>query len=175
MASRNFTPFPILTTERLTLRQLSVDDRQNILALRSDPEINKYLERQPSKTIEDALNFINKINDNIKNNNAIYWVITLANAKTFVGTICLFDFSEEKNSCEIGYELMPKFQGQGIMKEAAAAVIDYVFQTLQFKKIVAFTHNENQSSTNLLKKFNFIKSLENESSDFSIFTLTHSQ
>jgi [ribosomal protein S5]-alanine N-acetyltransferase len=175
MVTKNFTPFPILTTERLTLRQLSIDDQQNIFALRSDKEINKYLDREPSKTIEDAINFINKINDNIQKSNSIYWVITLTETKTFVGTICLFDFSIEKNSCEIGYELMTKFQSQGIMKEATKEVIDYVFQTLQFQKIVAFTHNENQHSTKLLTKFNFLQSLETnkENPDFNIFTLTN--
>jgi ribosomal-protein-alanine N-acetyltransferase len=175
MANRNFTPFPILTTERLTLRQLSTDDQQNIFTLRSDTEINKYLDREPSKTIEDAINFINKVNDNIKKNNSIYWVITLTKTKTFVGTICLFNFSDEKNSCEIGYELMTKFQSQGIMKEAAEEVIAYSFQTLQFQKIVAFTHNENQHSTKLLTKFNFLQSLETnkENPDYNIFTLAH--
>jgi [ribosomal protein S5]-alanine N-acetyltransferase len=175
MVNSNFTSFPILTTERLTLRQLSTDDRQNILALRSDPEINKYLGREPGKTIEDAINFINKVNDNIKSNNSLYWVITLTKTNTFVGTICLFDFSNEKNSCEIGYELMRKFQGQGIMREAAEAVIDYSFQTLQFQKIVAFTHNKNQHSTKLLTKFNFLQSKEadKENPDFNIFTLIH--
>src|SRR4051812_10735391 len=124
MVNRNFTPFPILTTERLTLRQLSTDDQQDIFTLRSDIEINKYLDREPSRTMEDAINFINKINDNIQKNTSIYWVITLTKTKTFVGTICLFDFSNKKNSCEIGYELMTKFQSQGIMKEAAEEVIN---------------------------------------------------
>ena len=66
MTNINFTPFPILTTERLTLRQLSIDDRQKIFALRSDKEINKYLDTQVSKTVEDAINFNNTINDNIR-------------------------------------------------------------------------------------------------------------
>lgn len=96
MMDRNFIPFPILTTERLTLTQLSIEDKQNIFALRSDKEINKYLDREPSKTIDDAINFIHKINDNIKNNNSIYWKISLTSTKTFVGTICLFDFSNKK-------------------------------------------------------------------------------
>jgi len=174
MVNRNFTPFPILTTGRLTLRQLSIDDKQDIFALRSDTEINKYLDREPSKTIDDAINFIRKVNDNIKNNNSVYWVISLTSTKTFVGTICLFDFSDEKNSCEIGYELMTKFQGQGIMKEAVQVVIDYAFRTLKFKKIIASTHYENLNSTNLLLKFNFVKSLETdkENPDLNIFTLT---
>ena len=174
MMNINFTPFPILTTERLTLRQLSIDDKQNVFDLRSDTEINKYLNRAQSKTIDDAVNFIEKINDSIRNNNSIYWVISLTTSNTFVGTICLFDFSNENNSCKIGYELMTKFQKQGIMKEAAQVVIDYVFQTLKFKKIVAFTHHENQNSTNLLLKFNFVKSLETdkENTNLAMFTLT---
>ena len=175
MLPRNFTSFPILTTERLTLRPLSIDDQQNIFALRADTEINKYLDREPSKTIEDAINFINKVNDNLKKNNSLYWVITLTKTKTFVGTICLFDFSNETNGCEIGYELMVRFQGKGIMKEATEKVIDYAFQTLQFQKIVAQTHNENQHSTKLLTRLNFLpsKEVDQENPDFNIFTLTY--
>lgn len=169
----NSATFITLRTTRLTLRQLSIDDQQNILTLRADPEINKYLDRQPSKTIDDAINFINKVNENIEKHIALYWAITLTETKTFVGTICLFDFSNEKNSCEIGYELMPKFQRQGIMKEAAQAVIDYVFQTLKLKKILALTHCDNQNSSNLLAKLNFVKSIENdkENPSLNIFTL----
>lgn len=173
--TRNFIVFPILATERLTLRQLSIDDQQNIFALRSDAAINKYLEREPSKTIEDAINFINKVNDNINKGNSLYWVITLTKTKTFVGTICLFDFSDETNSCGIGYELMVPFQGKGIMKEAAEKVIDYALQELQFKKIVAHTHHENRDSAKLLTKLNFLQSEEayKENPAFNIFTLTY--
>jgi ribosomal-protein-alanine N-acetyltransferase len=177
LVSRSFTPFPILTTERLTLRQLSTDDRENIFALRSDTETNKYLDRQPSKTIEDAINFITKINDIIKQNLSIYWAIALTNNKTLVGTICLFGFSDEKNKCEIGYELLPNFQGQGIMQEATEKVIDYAFRTMRLKTIEALTHTGNQNSTRLLTKLGFKQSTEVEkhSSDYNIFTLTNSR
>jgi [ribosomal protein S5]-alanine N-acetyltransferase len=176
MTNINFKPFPVLTTESLSLRQASIDDQVDVLALRSDPEINKYLDRQASKTIDDAINFINKVNDNIEKNNSIYWVITLTETKEFVGTICLYDFSNEENSCEIGYELMTKFQRKGIMQEATKKVIDYAFHTLQFQKIVAYTHIHNQHSTKLLEKFDFKKSTEvcKENPDLNIFTLTNS-
>lgn len=174
MANNNFTSFPVLVTERLTLRQLSAADQQDIFALRSDTEINKYLNREPSKTPEDAITFINQVNDNIRNNNSIYWVISLTDSKTFVGTICLFDFSNEINSCEIGYELMTKFQGLRIMKEAAQAVLDYAIHTLKFKKVIAFTHRNNHNSTKLLTKLNFVKAKEanKNNPDLSIFTFT---
>ena len=69
---------------------------------------------------------------------------------------------------------MNQFQRQGIMKEAVQAVIDYTFQTLKVKKILAFTHYENQNSTKLLTKFNFVKSkdLDKENPNLNIFTLT---
>lgn len=176
MTDINFASFPVFTTERLTLRQPATDDQGDIFALRSDPEVNKYLGRQPSKTIEDAINFINKINDNFEKNSSIYWIITRSNTKEFVGTICLYDFSKENNSCEIGYELLPKFQGQGIMKEATEKIIEYAFQTMQFKKIVAVTHKDNQNSSKLLEKFDFKKSMEPdiENADLNIYTLTNS-
>jgi ribosomal-protein-alanine N-acetyltransferase len=173
MINLHFTPFPLLTTERLTLRQLEVEDKEQIFALRSSLVINKYIDRDPSKSIEDAVRFIDIINENIGKNNSIYWVIALSNSQTFVGTICLYDFSKEKDSCEIGYELMEEYQGMGIMKEAVEAVIHYAFHSLQIKKIIASTHKENLSSTKLLSTFNFILSDKgmNENADYDMFTL----
>lgn len=174
MTSLNFSTFPILTTERLTLRQLSIEDEQGIFALRTDPDINKYLDRQPCNTTEDTINFINKVNENIEKNIALYWAITLTDSKTFVGTICLFDFSSENSSCEFGYELMTKFQGQGIMKEAVQVVIDYIFQSLGLRNLFALTHSDNLNSTKLLTKFDFVKSIGpiKENPNLNIFLLT---
>jgi len=155
MINRSFTPFPILATERLILRQLIIDDEQEIFSLRSDGEINKYLNRQVSNTIEDARNFIKKVNENINKNDSLYWAITLGDRNILVGTICLFNFSNENGKCEIGYELLTNFQGQGIMKEAAEKVIDYAFNTIKVQKIEAFLHRDNQRSINLLEKLLF--------------------
>jgi ribosomal-protein-alanine N-acetyltransferase len=73
MADKNFTPFPVLKTERLTLRQLISSDDKEIFALRSDDNVNKYLDRKPSKSIDDARNFIQTINENIQRNDSVYW------------------------------------------------------------------------------------------------------
>ena len=151
MVNGTFTPFPILTTERLTLRQLAINDAQQIFTLRSDSEINKYLDRQISNTSDDARNFINKITKS----NSLYWAITLNDKNILIRTICLFGFSDGNYKCEIGYELLTIFQRQGIMKEAIGKVIDYAFNTIKVKKIEAFLHRDNLSSIKLLEKFAF--------------------
>lgn len=165
MPNRTFIPFPILTTEKLTLRQLVINDEQEIFNLRSDSEINKYLDRQIANTIDDARNFINKVNENINKNDSLYWAITFSNKNILVGTICLFSFSDENDMCEIGYELLTKFQGQGIMKEAVEKVIGYAFNTIKVQKIKAFFHSDNQSSIKLLEKFSFKNSNEPDKTD----------
>ena len=128
MTNKNFTPFPVLNTERLTLRQLISSDDKEIFALRSDDNVNKYLDRKPSNSIDDARNFIQTINENIQRNDSIYWAITLNGTDKLIGTICLFDFSNDNLKAEIGYELLPGFQGKGIMQEATSQVIDFGIQ-----------------------------------------------
>ena len=153
MLNRALSTFPTLTTERLILRQLLESDVQEIFLLRSDTIINKFLDRKPSETLEDALNFIK----NIKNNELLYWAIAQTHNGKLIGTICLFDFSDELNKCEIGYELLTDYQGQGIMNEATKKILEFAVYTLGLKTIDAFTHKDNQSSTKLLQKFNFEK------------------
>jgi len=172
MENRNLKTFPTLTTERLTLRQLLDSDVPEIFLLRSDTLINKYLDRQPSKTLEDALKFIEKI----KNNSLSYWAITQKENEKLIGTICLFGFSEELNKCEIGYELLTEYQGKGIMSEAAKKIIEYAIQTLELKTIDAYTHKDNQSSTKLLIKLKFERTdiVDETNSDLTLFHLKSS-
>ena len=172
MLNKDFAPFPILTTERLTLRQLEINDEQQIFKLRSDSEINKYLNRQIANTIDDARNFINKITKS----GSLYWAITLSDKNILIGTICLFGFSGENDTCEIGYELLTNFQGQGIMSEGLEKVIDYAFNTIKVQKIEAFFHRDNQNSIKLLEKFSFRNSTEPDETnpDLICYSLTNS-
>ena len=171
MGDRNFNPFPVLKTARLTLRQLISSDVNEIFALRSNENVNKYLDRKPSKSIDDAKIFIETINKNIQSNNSIYWAITLNDTDKLIGTICLFDFSDDNLKAEIGYELLPDFQGKGIMQEAISKVIDFGIQHTGLNSIEAHSHSENKSSTRLLEKFNFKKNGAGEG-NLMMFKLT---
>lgn len=155
MLNRTFKPFPTLKTERLLLRQLIIDDETAIFALRSDNEINKYLGRKPANSIADARNFIKNINENINKNDSVYWAIIIKDTNILIGTICLFSFSDENRTCEIGFELLINFQGQGFMAEALEKVIDCAFNTIKVKKIDAIFHKNNLGSKKLLERRSF--------------------
>lgn len=153
-----FNPFPKLETDRLLLRNIEESDHEIILFLRSDTMINKFIERpehRKTKNKTDAIKFINEINENAKTNKSIAWGITLKNHPEIVGTICLWNFSEDRKIAEVGYDLNPSFQGKGIMSEAMKSVIDFGFTQLKLDIIEAFTHKENETSKRLLKKNGF--------------------
>jgi ribosomal-protein-alanine N-acetyltransferase len=125
------------------------------MRLRSDDRVNQYLERNKSMNINEATDFVAKIDKNLEENISGYWVICLAENRTLIGTICLWHFEPEKNLVELGYELSPMYQGKGIMHEAAKKIIEYAFDIMQAKVMVAITNPHNQPSKRVLERFDF--------------------
>lgn len=74
-----------------------------------------------------------------------------------MGTICLWNFSDDRSEAEVGFELLPEFQGKGLMSEALDSVIDFCFSRINFEIINADVHMDNQKSVGLLKRYNFVR------------------
>ncbi|RAJ15982.1 GNAT family N-acetyltransferase [Arenibacter echinorum] len=147
--------FQELETNRLHLRRLEETDWPMIRYLRSDKEVNKFVNRQPAETKEKALAFIAKTNNDINNGQLYQWCISLKNIPEMIGNICLWNFSQDYKTAEMGYDLSPKFQGRGIMDEAMKAVLNFGFIQLKLDLIEAFTNKQNLSSKKLLLRNNF--------------------
>lgn len=162
MLKLNFSPFPVLTTERLVLDELSFDDVPELFTLRTDESVNKYLDRLKARSIDDVQKFIKKIHSSTRNNEALFWGIHFKTGSRLVGTVCLWNISVPHKTAEIGYELLPDFQGKGIMQEALQKVIEYSFDTIKVEALEAIAHMKNERSTLLLKKFGFDRSSEKE-------------
>ena len=143
-------------TERLILRTVTEFDSQDVFEIRSNPKINIFLHRDPPKNSFEALEFILNIKRRSANKEIVFWGISLQNHPKLIGTICLWKFSEDYKTAELGYELLPEFQGKGIMSEAVNFVLNYGFQDLDLHKIEAFTNKNNFDSIKLLQNLKFI-------------------
>jgi ribosomal-protein-alanine N-acetyltransferase len=145
-----------LETLRLVLKGINENHTEDILKIRSNPELNKFVKRVSPKTNYDALQFILTIKARIQSNQTVYWGISLKDQPLLIGTICLWNFSEDRQTAEVGYELLPDFHRQGIMTEALNAVLEYGFNELHLQEIVAITNKFNENSKGLLLKNHFI-------------------
>ena len=162
--------FPEIETERLVLTKLKNSDWKMVCFLRSDKEVNKFVDRPGAETKKDALAFIHKINTAIENGNSYYWKIRERNNNIMIGSICLWNFTKDQKAAEIGYDLSPKYQGKGIMQEALKGILEFGFQQLNLELIEAYTHYQNESSKKLLERngFKLMKGKEDEHNENNI-------
>ena len=164
----NFTPFPEITTERLLLRKLQATDCEVILFLRTDKNVTKYIERpehRKTKNISEAIELIKELESYIERNTSIVWGITLKNEPSIIGTICLWNFTQNDKIAEVGYDLDPRHQNKGLMSEAMKGIVAFGFHELKLEKIEAFTHAGNLPSTQLLGTHGFIHNVSRKDLD----------
>lgn len=165
MLAINFTPFPNLDTERLQLRQVTTADVDDILELRSNKEVMKYIPRPLLQNKEEALELIAMLNDKIENNIGINWGIQLKNDSKIIGIIGHYRIKPEHYRAEVGYMLLPAYNGNGIISEALQKVVEYGFKEMKLHSIEAILDPKNGGSEKVLLKNGFVKEahlIENE-------------
>ena len=165
MLEINFHPFKNLETNRLLLRRVSQNDVPEILELRGNPETMKFIPRPLVTTSDEALAHYKMIDDKIEKNEGINWAITLKGNPKLIGIIGHYRIQAENHRCEIGYMILPQYNGQGIVTEAIKVVLEYGFENLQMHSIEAVIDPENFASERVLQKNGFVKEahiLENE-------------
>src|SRR5690349_19960872 len=59
-----------------------------------------------------------------------------------------------RSTCELGlyYAMSPAHQRQGYTSEAAAAMVEYAFQSMELRSVVATTTYDNQGSMGVMRK-----------------------
>jgi ribosomal-protein-alanine N-acetyltransferase len=159
-----FTPFPYLHTANFILRPLEMDDAHEIFELRSNDSVNEFLDRPKANTIDDVYRFIQKINEGLDRGQSILWVVSSESNPKLLGTICLWKISWENSEAEIGYEVLPVNQGKGIMQEVIPKIIEYGFDVMKLRSIMAELSPRNVKSVKLLEKNKFEKIAGDEDS-----------
>lgn len=158
MLEFNFTPFPELSTERLLLRRITIDDAPELFLLRSDPQVLQFISKEPAKTIQEVIDFLTLIDNNIDTNDSILWGIALKEEPAkIIGTICFWNVQKENYRSEIGYALIPSFWRKGIMKEAMIKVLEYGFDKMKLHSVEARLSPANIGSAAVLESTGFVR------------------
>lgn len=152
-----FDPFPVLHTGRLVLRQLTVDDADDLFLMRSQDSAMQYIEREKMKDRQEAVALIETIQDLYEKSENICWGMCLKGEKNIFGNIGYWRLKKENLRGEIGYMMLPSYWGKGLMDEAIKAAIDFGFDQMNFHSIEADVNPLNTSSIKLLEKNNFVK------------------
>lgn len=152
----NFEAFPILKTDRLILRQLTLNDAKAVFAIRSDFAVTRLNIGSAYTSIEQARSLIESILDNYQRHSELRWGITLKNGDDTVIGMCGYNYWAQRDfRGSVGYDLARVYWRQGIMTEAVREVVKFGFEHMALNRIEADASIENEASIRLLKRLGF--------------------
>ena len=95
----NTTRFPILSTERLILRELRPEDAADVLVFRGDPYVQRF-NSEPLQSVEEADAFIAEMKAGYTAGNWFAWGITLRNQDQVLGMVGLASWAKYHRRAE---------------------------------------------------------------------------
>lgn len=149
--------FPALETDRLILRQLTLEDTPFVFQHFSDPLVTQYLMDEPPLTDEDQAKDIIHFYAEPEGKTHNRWGIVRKADQRLIGTCGFHRWEKAYYRTDLGYDLSPDCWGQGYMTEALRAVIKNGFERMQLNRMDAYVYVHNHRSLNLLDKFGFKK------------------
>lgn len=157
-------PFAAITTERLVLRPLEVSDADDVWEYQRLPEALRYIpwpERDRGEAGEHTAKRagLRRLEND---EDAIIFAMELvgeprmsrtdAAGGRVIGDIMLRADRVEHGQLEIGWVVHPDFQGRGLAREAAAAVMGVAFDSLRAHRVHALLDARNAASAALCER-----------------------
>ena len=135
----------ILETERLVLREMTMDDFDALYAVLSDAEI---MQHYPYTFDEERVrSWIERNMDRYKEDGFGLWAVCLKDTGEMIGDCGLTLQNIDGTMLpEIGYHIRKDQQRKGYAKEAAAAVRDWAFQNTEYPALYSYCKYTNVGS-----------------------------
>lgn len=147
---------PTLHTSRLLLRPFTEADTDAIFALHSNLKVMRYWDAPPYTDYAQAKNFIETCTKIEQKGVGVRLAIETSADSSFIGWSGFFNWDPEYRSAGIGYCLDDKVWGQGFATEAAGAVLQWAFDTLDLNRVQSEADTRNRASARVLEKLGFI-------------------
>jgi RimJ/RimL family protein N-acetyltransferase len=164
-----------IETERLRIRALTIIDAGFMMQLMNTPT---WIKNIGNRNVNDKTSASNYIANNIINSYNIngfgLFLVTQKKDNQSAG-ICGIVKREGLTIPDLGFALMPNFEGKGIATEASKAVIKYAQESLRIVQLAGITKPENTASIRVLEKvgmeFKHMIQLPNDANMFSLFAM----
>ena len=148
-----------IETPRLIIRELEQNDAEAMFEMDSDPEVHKYVGRNPTKTVAFTRTVIDSVRQQYQDNGIGRWAVIEKATNTFIGWTGFKLMTEPVNGHinihDFGYRFRKSKWGQGIGYESGLAALRYGVETIGLKDVYAMTDPDNIGSRRLLEKLGF--------------------
>ena len=148
-------PLPLLTTDRLLLRQRHLDDVPAIVAMNADPEVMRFV---GDGRMPDPVALEKRTRERVSTDFGMglgYWsVFPRERPDDYLGYVVLSPVPESTD-IELSYGIRRDAWGRGFAAEASRAGLDFGFGVRGLPEIVALTYPDNLRSQRVVAKLGF--------------------
>jgi ribosomal-protein-alanine N-acetyltransferase len=164
----------ILETPRLILRHQVIEDLDDLWALYCDPEITKYIPDAPRSREEAQEELEWHMNGHPRDRDLGLWATIHKESGKFIGRCGLLPWEiDGQKEVEVAYTIAGAYQGQGLGSEAASAILNYGFDTLNLSRLICLIDPENTPSQKVAEKMGmkFEKESRDEYGTFWVYSI----
>ena len=147
-----FKNLPILETERLRLRKLSMRDAGDVFAYASNPDVAEHVTWDYHRNLSDSMHYLRFITQQYHDGVPSPWGIIHKELGTLIGTIGYHVWSLPNSFGEVGYALSQDFWNKGYTIEAFNEVIRFGFETMKLNRVEATCKLANSASEKVMQK-----------------------
>jgi RimJ/RimL family protein N-acetyltransferase len=143
-----------LTTDRLLLEEITIDDLELVHKLHSIPELDEFNTLGIPKDLEETRKVIEPaIADQEKKPRSQFcWKVMLKENGNVIGLAGMFPSNDRFKLADIYYKIHPKYWGHGFATEVARELVRFGFEDLKLHKVEAGVATENIRSIKVLEK-----------------------
>lgn len=155
--TRMALPTPTLHTDRLRLRPFDDADADALYALQSNAHVLRYWDAPPWTKRDRALTFINKCRKMAEDSTGARLAVDRLEDGAFIGWCSLTRWDPDYRSAAMGYCFTQSAWGHGYATEAARAVLQWAYDTLNLNRVQAETDTRNAAAARVLEKVGFVR------------------
>lgn len=145
----------ILESERLLIRAVKISDAPHYFQLFTDKDWITYISDKGIKSVEETETFlINFKKIHPEKLGLGYFTVFLKKTNKPIGVSTALH-RDSLDFIDVGYGFLPDARGKGYATEATKLMLNYIKETFQQEKVLAFTKPKNESSQKLLQNLNF--------------------
>lgn len=145
----------MLETGRLKLTQLSYDHCEFVFELVNEPSFAQFVGDKDVHSLDDARRYLQDGPiANVERHGYGLFLVELRESGEQAGMCGLL--KREGFDCpDLGFAFLERYRANGYASEAAAAVLQYGFETLGLGRIIAIADPRNEPSIRILRKLGF--------------------
>jgi RimJ/RimL family protein N-acetyltransferase len=166
---------PILETERLQLRWMTLDDTLMMFAVWNDPAFMRFVGDRGIRTLEEAEEAMQQGPLHLYSEYGYGPFRVIGRDDGADMGVCGLYRREGLDEPDIGFAFLPDYRGKGFGYEASVAVLDHARDVLKLPRVTAIVSPANDASIALLKKlglhYDKAMRLPDDDEDVSLFAI----